>query len=118
PKPDLMKPSTDKLPEITGVTLPKVATVGPLPRNRDLINVVGKDAAAALFDELTPSDDLHDRPPSASGPRIFEVTEVGASYYVVVQLKSRKNAQVADFDKAGDLAIEDLRARRAQTAVD
>ena len=65
-----------------------------------------KAGAAALFEELTPG---------MLAKQIYE-GENGA--YVVVQLISRSEPKVEDFDKDVDRMVEELRGERAQAFVE
>jgi hypothetical protein len=64
-----------------------------------------KEAAAALFDELSPG---------MLAKRVYE----GDGGYAVVQLVSRQDPNTADFDKDADRLVEELRQARAQTFVE
>lgn len=64
-----------------------------------------KEAAAALFDELSPG---------MLAKRVYE----GDGAYTVVQLITRHDPDTAEFDKDGDRLVEELRQSRGQAFVE
>ncbi len=103
---DPLAPTDDKLPEFGTVTPPVVTEEGPMPRKEKFINLGGKDMVRAVFDELSPGN---------LGKRVYFNSEDNS--YVLIQLKTRVNPEKADFDKAADSVIAELRKRRAEAAV-
>jgi hypothetical protein len=102
PPPADITPSADKLPEFGTVEPPHVARFGPAPRTSTMSGIgSSKEAIAALFDELSP------------GMLAKKVYEGDGAYYVM-QLITRADPKVEDFDKEADRLVEELRAQRAQ----
>jgi hypothetical protein len=104
-----LTPSSDKLPELAEVKKPFVERFGPNPREPKMPGIGGsKPAAAALFEQLTPGN---------LAKTVYEVPDdplngVRGSY-VVIQLISRSDPTIGEFDKDADRSIEELRNERA-----
>ncbi len=99
---DLMKPSSDQLPQMNPVAAPNVSRAGPTPRAARLPELgTSKAAAKAVFDELAIND---------LGKQIYQVGDS----YVIVQLIDRQQPKMEDFDKDADQRIRGLRDRRGQ----
>lgn len=99
---DLMKPSSDQLPQMNAVPAPNVTRAGPTPRATRLPELgTSKAAAKAVFDELAIND---------LGKQIYQVDDS----YVIVQLIDRQQPKMEDFDKDADQRLRGLRDRRGQ----
>ena len=98
--------SNDKLPEFGEIKKPTVTRFGPAPRASSMPGIgTNKQAAAALFDELTPG---------MLAKQVYE----GDDGFVVMQLVSRTEPKVEEFEKQADRMTEELRAERAQAFVE
>ncbi len=98
--------SSDKLPEFGEIKKPTVTRFGPAPRASSMPGIgANKQAAAALFDELSPG---------MLAKQVYE----GDDGFVVMQLINRNEPKVEEFDKQADRMIEELRAERAQAFVE
>jgi hypothetical protein len=98
--------SNDKLPEFSAVEPPTVSRFGPAQRTSPMSGIgTSKEAAAALFDELSP------------GMLAKQVYEADGGF-IVMQLISRAQPKVADFEKDADRLVEQLRGERAQAFVE
>jgi hypothetical protein len=97
--------STDKLPEFGEVEKATVARFGPAPRSVPMSGVgTSKEAVNALFDELTPG---------ALAKTVYETP----SGFAVVQLVSRSQPKVEEFEKEANELTEELRSERARLFV-
>jgi hypothetical protein len=98
--------STDTLPAFDTVKAPNVTRFGPAPRATSMSGLgTSKEAVNALFDELSP------------GMLAKHVYEADGNY-VVLQLISRTQPKVEDFEKDADRLVEELRQQRAQAFVE
>lgn len=103
---ELMKPSTEQLPEMAAVEPPNVERAGPTPRATRLPELgTSKLAAKAVFDDL------------AAGQLSQQIYEVDGSY-VLVQLIERQQPKMEDFDKDADQRVRTLRDQRGQALVE
>jgi len=95
--------SSDTLPAFSDVEKPSIERIGPMVRDRENIERLGKsrELIRAVFDELSPG---------MIGPRVYEVD--GA--FVVVQLQDKKLAKVDDFDKQADRLVANLASERGE----
>jgi hypothetical protein len=94
------------LPQFGEVQKPTVARFGPAPRSSTMSGIgSSKEAAAALFDELSPG---------MLAKRVYE----GDGGYAVVQLITRQDPNTAEFDKDADRLVAELRQARAQAFVE
>jgi hypothetical protein len=101
-----LTPSSDVLPQFGEVAKPTVARFGPSPRSSTMSGIgSSKEAAAALFDELSPG---------MLAKRVYE----GDGGFAVVQLVARQDPNTADFDKDADRLVEELRQSRGQAFVE
>lgn len=99
-------PSNDVLPQFGEVQKPTVARFGPSPRSAMMSGIgSSKEAAAALFDELSPG---------MLAKQVYE----GDGGYAVVQLITRADPNTTEFDKDADRLVEELRQARAQAFVE
>ena len=93
--------STDKLPEFGEVPKATVTRHGPAPRAASLPGLgASKPAIDALFDELTP------------GMLAKQVYEADGGY-AVVQLITKEEPKVEDFEKEAERLVEELRRQRS-----
>jgi hypothetical protein len=98
--------SKDVLPQIPDVARPKVNRLGPAPRQAKMPGVgTSKEAATALFDELSPGN---------AAKKIYE-GEGGS--YVLIQLIERAQPKVEDFDKTADAEIARMQDARGKAAL-
>jgi parvulin-like peptidyl-prolyl isomerase len=103
---DLMKPSSEVLPQMNAVEPPNVTRAGPTPRASRLPELGGsKPAARAVFDELSANE---------LAKQIYQVDDA----YVLVQLIERQQPKMEDFDKDADQRIRGLRDQRGQALVE
>jgi parvulin-like peptidyl-prolyl isomerase len=103
---DLMKPSSEVLPQMNAVAPPNVTRAGPTPRASRLPELGGsKPAARAVFDELAANE---------LAKQIYQVDDA----YVLVQLIERQQPKMEDFDKDADQRIRGLRDQRGQALVE
>ncbi|MEZ4358602.1 MAG: SurA N-terminal domain-containing protein [Kofleriaceae bacterium] len=104
--PDLMAPSTERLPALATMEPPSVRRIGPTPRSTNLPDLGSSAAAArAVFDEL------------AAGELAKQIFDADGTY-VVVQLIERGTPKMEDFDKDAEQRIGNLRELRGQVLVE
>ncbi len=101
-----LAPSKDQLPAIGDVPKAHVNRLGPSPRSKQMPGLgQSKEAVDAVFDELKPGE---------LAPRIFFADNA----YILVQLVSRAQPNVTDFDKEADHRVAELRQSRGQAFVE
>ena len=106
PPPAVIEASKDQLPQLGAIPKPKVNRLGPSPRQAKMADLgSSKEAVAALFDELSP------------GEVAKKLYEGDGGSYVVVQLITRSEPKVEEFDKTADAEIARMQGARGKAAV-
>ena len=106
PAPEIVA-SKDTLPQFGEVARPKVEHFGPSPRQAKMLGVGGsKQAIDALFDELAP------------GGVAKKVYDGDGGSYILLQLVSRAQPNVAEFDKKADAEVNRMREARGKAALE
>ncbi len=102
---DTLTPSTDKLPEFGPITKASVTRLGPVARSNRLVDFgEAKALVALLFDTLTPNG-LADGIYEAQGS------------YAIVQLVTRAEPDMKEFDKKADGMMQLIKQRRSGDAL-
>jgi hypothetical protein len=109
---DPIAQSTDVMPRFDAIEPPHVSEQGPMPRASKAGGIGGKDIIEAAFDQLTPASqgDIL----ASLSTRIFAGDD---NSFVIIQLKDRHQANVAEFDKDAEHVLAEMRHRRSEAAV-
>jgi hypothetical protein len=106
PAPTVVEASTDVLPPLGEIPKAKVSRLGPSPRQAKMPGIGGaKGAVDALFDEVEP------------GGLAKHVYEGDGGNFVVVQLITRSQPKVEEFEKIADAEITRMREARGKAAL-
>jgi len=106
PPPTVIEASKDQLPQFGEIPKPKVNRLGPSPRQAKMAGLgSSKEAVDALFDELSP------------GNLAKKLYEGDGGNYVVLQLITRLEPKVEEFEKTANTEIARMRDARGKAAV-